>query len=119
MSCEEKTPDLKEKTSGQYAHVASSENPAVALCLEAYERALEEAKGNDWPRDRRFRFARLVYCWSLPALSGRENIRDFIACVAHAMLLNIIEPGEATRLLYAAQVAQSGANRDQPKVKSS
>ena len=34
-------------------------------------------------------------------------------------LLKIIEPEEATRLFYAAQVAQSGANREQPKTKRS
>ena len=51
-------------------------------------------------------------------LAGRENIQNFIACVAHAMLLGIIEPADATRLLYAAQVAL-GASREPLKQKSS
>jgi hypothetical protein len=41
----------------------------------------------------------------MPPLSGPENIRDFIACVAHAMLIGAILGPDGARLLYAAQVA--------------
>ncbi|MGA8741874.1 MAG: hypothetical protein WB561_11880 [Terracidiphilus sp.] len=112
MSCEEKTGNL-------YQHVAPAQNSAVALCYESYIRALDEAEEKKMYTARALKLAQNVYRKALPPLSGRENIRDFIACVAHAMLLKIIEPEEATRLLYAAQVAQSGANREQPKAKNS
>jgi hypothetical protein len=110
MSCEEKAGNL-------YQHVAPAQNPAVALCYESYTRALDEAEEMKVYTARAQMLARDVYRKALPPLSGRENIRDFIACVAHAMLLKIIEPEEATRLFYAAQVAQSGANRDEAKAK--
>jgi hypothetical protein len=41
----------------------------------------------------------------MPPLSGYENIRDFIACVAHAMLIGAIQSEQGSKLLYAAQVA--------------
>jgi hypothetical protein len=44
---------------------------------------------------------------AIPQLSGQENIRDFIACVAYGMLIKAIPGAEGARLLYAAQVANS------------
>ena len=46
-----------------------------------------------------------AYREAMPPLTGDENIRDFIACVGHGMLLRVIGENEATKLLYAAQVA--------------
>jgi hypothetical protein len=51
----------------------------------------------------------------MPPLLGAENIREFIACVAHGMLIGAIENKDATRLLYAAQVAFSAQSRAEPK----
>ena len=51
----------------------------------------------------------------MPPLLGAENIRDFIACVAHGMLIGTIENKDATKLLYAAQVAYLALNRPNPK----
>jgi hypothetical protein len=47
----------------------------------------------------------------MPPLCGAENIRNFIACVARAMLTETIKGTDATRLLYAAQVAQAALDR--------
>jgi hypothetical protein len=47
----------------------------------------------------------------LPPLSGFENIRDFIACVAHAMLIGAIMDNLGTKLLYAAQIALTTVRR--------
>jgi hypothetical protein len=41
----------------------------------------------------------------MPSLIGAQNIRDFVACVAHGMLLEAIEDRSGGKLLYAAQVA--------------
>jgi hypothetical protein len=49
---------------------------------------------------------------SLPPLTGRENIQNFIACVAHGMLIGAILSPDGARLLYAAQVAMAAT---QPK----
>jgi hypothetical protein len=42
---------------------------------------------------------------AMPPLTGRRNIRDFVACVGYGMLIGAIHLNEGTKLLYAAQVA--------------
>ncbi|MGD0293210.1 MAG: hypothetical protein ABSB30_05090 [Terracidiphilus sp.] len=91
--------------------IAASANPAVARCLNAWERAnkAERAKGKSKGEahiaaDDAFRDA-------LPPLCGLENIRDFIACVTHAMIVHIFTDNTATKLLYAAQVALTTVRR--------
>jgi hypothetical protein len=49
-----------------------------------------------------------------PIYSGYENIRDFIACTAHGMVIGAICSTQSSKLLYAAQVA-IGALRHEPK----
>jgi hypothetical protein len=46
----------------------------------------------------------------MPPLSGHENIRDFIACVAQGILIEAISGSDGARLLYAAQVAHTALN---------
>ncbi|HUD57072.1 MAG TPA: hypothetical protein VMR02_17705 [Terracidiphilus sp.] len=48
-----------------------------------------------------------AYREALPPLCGTGNIRDFIACVAHGIALDVFDVREASKLLYAAQVAGS------------
>jgi len=91
--------------SGANEPIAASANPAVARCLDAWARAnkAERAKGKskgdaEIAADRAYRDA-------MPPIAGQENIRDFIACVTHAMIVQIISPFMSTKLLYAAQVA--------------
>ena len=56
-----------------------------------------ESNACDWA-DKAYRNA-------MPALSGEEGIRDFVACAAHGLLIGAIREERATKLLYAAQVA--------------
>ena len=107
----------EEQASQVYEHVSAAKNPAVALCYKSYSRALEEAEEQGRGRAAATLLAREIYRKAMPPLSGRENIRDFIACIAHGMLLRIIDSTEGTRLLYAAQVAQSSAEREPPNRK--
>ncbi|MGD0801807.1 MAG: hypothetical protein ABR906_10870 [Terracidiphilus sp.] len=51
-----------------------------------------------------------AYCKAMPPLAGYENIRDFIACAAHGILINAIPEKRANQLLYAAQVALASLN---------
>jgi hypothetical protein len=46
-----------------------------------------------------------AYCKAMPPLAGYENIRDFLACAAHGILIEAIPQQRANQLLYAAQVA--------------
>jgi hypothetical protein len=50
----------------------------------------------------------------MPPLSGYQSICDFIACVAHGMVIGAIGDTNGARLLHAAQVALT-ALRNQPK----
>jgi len=47
----------------------------------------------------------------MPILASYEGIRDFIACVAHGILVNSIPEHKSKQLLYAAQVAISSLSR--------
>jgi hypothetical protein len=49
----------------------------------------------------------IAYRHAMPPLTGEENIRDFIACVAQGMLIGAIAGPDGARLLYAAQVAHT------------
>lgn len=110
----------EEKPKRLFEHVAPAQNPAVALCYSSFIAAHEEIKDmRTLFSYRKHEIARMAYLKAMPPLAGAENIRDFIACVAHAMMLHILQPEECTRLLYAAQVAQSGSRRDQKSRKKS
>jgi hypothetical protein len=93
--------------------IAASANPAVARCLQAWARVnkAERAKGKS--RYEASVEADRAYRRAMPPLSGQENICDFIACVAHAMIVHVFQDDTATKLLYAAQVAHT-TSRGQP-----
>jgi hypothetical protein len=50
----------------------------------------------------------------MPPLIGYNNICDFIACTTQGIILCVFREAEASRLLYAAQIALSTLSR-QPK----
>ena len=66
--------------------------------------------------------ARLIgysaYRSAMPPLTGPENIRDFIACTAHGMLIEAIDGPDAARLLYAAQIANGTLRHTRTSAKS-
>ena len=82
-----------------------SANPAVVRCCEAYARAYKDAKKQGRSDYGASLYAEKAFRAAMPPLSGSENIRVFIACVAHGMLIEAIEGPVGARLLYAAQVA--------------
>lgn len=93
---------------------APEPNPAVAYCRQAYRQAFKAAKEqgkrqSEWEWE-----AKEAYRRAMPPLSGRENIRDFIACVAYAMVTRMIISPESTQLLYAAQVANAAVEKPTP-----
>ena len=59
-----------------------------------------------------------AYRTAMPALSSQENIRDFIACVAQGILLDVFAGADSSRLLYAAQVANSATQGRASKSKA-
>jgi hypothetical protein len=93
---------------------------ALKRCCDAWKRAFKAHMDNcdedneDGERFLAARDAGTVYCIAMSPLSGYENIRDFIACTAHGILIGAIPTEKSGRLLYAAQVAL-GALHYQPK----
>jgi len=93
-------------------------NPVLLRCCNAWIRAHESALARGVnPVSARLR-ANEAYRNGMPALSGADNIRDYIACVAHGMVVRTIIPEMGTRLLYAAQVALSACNLGKSKALS-
>ncbi len=98
-------------------------NDAVARCIEAYEKGCRETMQNlvamyykshdDEPSfelltqfsEPALRNAGNFYREVMPPLSGGEKIRNFIACVAHGIVLKVFVDNEGSKLIYAAQVA--------------
>jgi len=90
------------------------QNPAVAHCCDSFVRAFQEElriEGNDLNAEP---FAQEAYRNAMPPLCGKQNITNFIACVAHGILLKIFHPEEASRLLAASRIAWSTIPR--PKI---
>ena len=94
---------------------SAESNPAVARCCEAYRNAcraqLENVGTDDYDYDEKVIDAQnsgeQAYVDAMPPLLGVRNIRNFIACAAHGSAKGMLDGKDATRLLYAAQVAFS------------
>jgi hypothetical protein len=93
------------------------DNAAVARCIRAWHRAYKKEMADLEIEEGESRYPAVVagnnaYINCMPPLAGRENIRNFIACVTHALVLDVLKKFEVTPLLYAAQVATSAAGRE-------
>ncbi len=80
-------------------------NPAIAHCVKEWEMAYRAEFEKSGSQDNAALKAGKAYRVVLPPLSSRENCRDFIACIAHGLLLGAVPENNAGKLLYAAQVA--------------
>ncbi len=92
-------------------------NSAVVCCDDAWQRAYKAALASEKHRVAALMDANQAYCRAMPPLSGAQNIRDFIACVAHGMLINVIHEKSAPKLLYAAQMAHNTLPKRTPRAK--
>jgi hypothetical protein len=88
---------------------------AVAHCIAARNKARTDALARSQPRFTADEAGANAFRSAMPPLLGAENIREFIACVTQGMLIGVIENKDATKLLYAAQVAFSAHTRTEPK----
>jgi hypothetical protein len=91
---------------------AASDRPvspetAIFNCTDAWTRLHQAAKKSDRGSHQTRQLAADAYCRVLPPLSSLENVRAFVACVAHGLAAGVIESPRASRLLYAAQVSKS------------
>ncbi|HXR39601.1 MAG TPA: hypothetical protein VN776_10935 [Terracidiphilus sp.] len=86
-----------------------ADNPAIARCLKAYDLAHRTTLGRTNSRACARLDGKGAYRKAMPPLAGPDNIRDFIACTAHGMLIEAIDETKGARLLYAAHIAHSTA----------
>jgi len=91
---------------------------AVTRCTDAWNRSFKTGSMRRDPSDRVLREARAAYYGNMPPLVGSDNIRDFVACVAQAILIGAITESQSSRLLYAAQVAQGALRYQSPRKQS-
>jgi hypothetical protein len=92
-------------------------NPAVALCVEAWQaihKVTWEQTRNPYTAER---CAGKAYRLAMPPLTGYQNICDFIACAGYGMLLGAFKADAGGKFLYAAQVAL-GAITQQAKTQT-
>ena len=88
-----------------HASSPASANAAVARCCDAWTLACNAASASGKGQISATFEGEEAYRKAMPPLSGGDNIRDFIACAAHGMLIGAIQGPDGSRLLYAAQVA--------------
>lgn len=98
---------------------SAMENVAVIRCCGAAHRAFLAAVAEGKPNCAAESEGTEAYRRAMPPLDSDENIRNFISCVAHAMLIRIIDPAEAPRLLYAAQCAVAAVRKPSTRAVSS
>lgn len=82
-------------------------NPAVSRCWEAGEVACNASLAEGHRMESAQRSGSTAYRRAMPPLKGVRNTRNFIACVTYGALIGVIPGPEASRLLYAAQIAYS------------
>ncbi len=91
------------------------DNVAVIRACGAAHRAFLAAIAGGKPDEAAWSEGAAAFRRALPPLDTEENIRNFISCVAHGMLIRIIDSAEAPRLLYAAQCAVAAVRRTSTK----
>ncbi len=81
-------------------------NPAVQHCLDAWQEVFDQQVVGGKDEYSAARAAHKAYRLAMPNPDSDQTIRDFIACVSRAILIGAIKDSDASRLLYAAQVAR-------------
>ena len=95
----------------QFVYGSAIENVGVIHCCGAAHRAYLAAVASGKPVESAESEGVQAYRRAMPPLDSDENIRNFISCVAHAMLIRIFDLAEAPRLLYAAQCAVAAVRK--------
>jgi len=86
----------------------------VKRCLLAMAAEADRADADGVGAKERADLMRAAYKAQLPAMADRESIRAFIACVAHGIAISALEAQQASKMLYAAQVAMSLNKEEKP-----
>lgn len=95
------------------------ENTAVARCVRAWHRAYNKKIAGGESAYKAECAGNKAFLRALPPLAGIGNIRDYIACVAQAAVMQVLHQKDAAQLLYAAQVAIGAVRREPNPPRSS
>jgi hypothetical protein len=82
-----------------------TQNAAVARCLRAWQRTYKKAISDDEDDYQAKCEGDRAFLRAMPPLSGFDNIRDFIACVTYAVVIEVVRHKDADHLLAAAKIA--------------
>jgi hypothetical protein len=93
-----------------YETSGAATNPAIASCMRAWRHAYQKERVKGTSEYSATIYAGLAYRRAMPPLSGQDNIRDFIACVAYGLLIDAINDKTGPKLLYAARIAHTTAH---------
>jgi hypothetical protein len=95
---------------------APTSQAALRKCRAAWQRAFDAYMRGEGSHDSTDHFlaareAAKAFAPAMPALSGPDGIRDFIACAAYGILIGAIPVDRAGQVLYAAQIALAALPR--------
>lgn len=85
---------------------------AVERCWAAYRQTKDQAIADGVSRDGAKIRAQNAYLHAMPHLDTRDDIRGFLACIAEALLFDIIYRKDVPLLMAAARIAAAALPRE-------
>jgi hypothetical protein len=98
--------------SGPQAPQRSRENAALARCRRAWQRTFKQQCDDGESESVASNEADKAFVRAMPELCGYQNIQDFIACVAYAIVHKIIYKPDADKFLSVTKVAIAALRHD-------
>ena len=89
-------------------------NRAVHRCCQARNRALADCKGMNINAYDAALLGVESYLAALPDLTTTQDIKDYAACIQHAVAINVVHPSDVSALLTTARIVL-GAIRAEAK----
>ena len=87
-------------------------NPAVHHCCQARNRVLADCKGLHLADYRAEILGAEAFLTAMPDIATIQDIRDYAACINHAVALRVIEPSQAPPLLASARIVLNAIRAD-------
>lgn len=101
----------------------SNPKAAIRRCCAAWQRAfnayMDHGKGDGLDKLFAAKDAGEAYCNAMPMLAGQDGVRDFLACVAHGILIDAIPHQKSCHLIAAARVTLAANQRGRKPQNSS
>jgi hypothetical protein len=90
---------------------ATIESSPIGTAIDRCERARTTAYEAEFAKSKSRAVASIIaaeaYRHAMPPLCSSDNVRDFISCVAHGLLIGVLDESKSSRLLYAASIAST------------